>query len=259
MKKNMTVRTIKRQKFFIVFVIAALAILITVYFAVFCRVKLVTVQNNETVQTVSVLDAVRIMPRRHLFSISERKVEKAVLAISPYVRSVQMERKLPSEIVITIEEHRADYYILKDEKCYLVSDALFVLEEIPLSELDIQKTAHLTLPDINEEKFGVGKTIRFAEKEDDAYIADLIRIFSASPLSETATSLSLREKANITADVGGKYHIKLGNSKEFQKKIELCEEAVSYLTENMNGISGTLHAWTTEKVTFEITGVSENP
>ena len=41
-----------------------------------------------------------------------------------------------------------------------------------------------------------------------------------------------------------------------EKKLDLCEEAIEYLSQNMTSITGTLYAWTDEKVTFEINGVT---
>ena len=256
-KKIITVASLKRRKALIILVTTVIALALSSYFLLFCRVNEITVSGNTTIAEETIREAIRIKNGRHLFSINETKLENAVLAISPYVKSVHAERKLPSKLSITLEEYNADYYIIKDEKCYLLSDTLFVLEERPLSEIKNISAAHLTLPHtINEEKFAIGKTIQFEDKETDTYIKELLASFSASPISEAFTALSLDEKANITAMIGGKYYLKLGNSKEIEKKLSLAKGAVDYLSQHMAGVAGTLHAWSTEKVTFEITGVA---
>ena len=256
-KKIITVASLKRRKALIVFVISAIALCLSSYFLLFCRVNEITIGGNTTISEEAIREAIRIKNGRHLFSIDETKLENAVLAISPYVKSVHTERTLPSKLSITLEEYSADYYIIKDEKCYLLSDTLFVLEECTLSEIENIRAAHLMLPNaINDEKFAIGKIIQFEDKETDNYIKELLASFAASPISETFTSLSLDEKANITAMIGGKYYLKLGNSKEIEKKLSLAKGAVDYLSKHMAGVAGTLHAWSTEKVTFEITGVA---
>lgn len=266
MPKHTTAAAIQKRRIAVIAVIAAIALALTVYFSVFCRVKLVTIENNERLSDPLILSELNIMPRRHLFSISKTKLEDKIRAISPYVKDVHMERKLPSEIVITLEEYGADFYIVKDDICYIVSDTLFVLEEIPLEELDTKATAFLALPEINDEKnragisnFGIGKTIRFADTENNTYIPSLMKTFAEYALSDRITALHVDERANITAEIDGKYLLKLGNSKGLKEKLALCEASIDYLTENMAGVKGTLHAWTTEKVTFEITGVAESP
>ncbi|MBQ8497491.1 MAG: FtsQ-type POTRA domain-containing protein [Clostridia bacterium] len=258
----MTVSAVKSRRFFTVFIIGTLALLITVWFSVFCRVKTVTVENNEKISDTVILSQLNIMPYRHIYSFSEKKMEADLLALSPYIKSARMERNLPSELVIVLEEYAADYYIIENDRCYLISDTLFVLEEIPLTEIGWHDAAYLALPEIKEDKYyslSVGTTIRFTDKTDDAYIASLLQNVAESPFASRLTSLTLDEKANITADIEGKYHLKFGNAKEFEKKLSLCAASIDYLSENMVGVKGTLHAWTTENITFEITGVAENP
>ena len=262
-QKFLTVGAVKRRRFLIVFIVSALALTATVWFSVFCRVKLVTVENNEKVSDTVILTSLDIRPYRHLYSLSANKVEKEIMALSPYVKNVSMKRKLPSEIVITLDEYTADYYILKDEKCYLVSDTLFVLEEIAAEDLEMTEAAPLALPEIKEDNkfytFGIGKTLRFADSENDTYIKDLMKTIAESPLGDRITALSLDEKANITAEIDGKYLLKLGNAKEIKRKLDLCHADIVYLSENMTGVKGTLHAWNADRITFEITGVAENP
>ncbi len=262
-QKYLTVGAVRRRRFLTVFIIGALALAFTIWFAGFCRVTLVTVENNEKISDTVILSELNIKPYRHLYSFSESKMEKELLALSPYIKSAHMERRLPSELVIVLEEYSADYYIIKGDSCYLVSDTLFILEEIPLTEIAEHDAAYLALPEIKEDNdyytFGVGKTVRFADAENDTYIQELLKTVSESSLGERITSLTLDERANITADIDGKYHLKLGNAKEMKNKLSLCNASIRYLTENMTGVKGTLHAWTAESVTFEITGVIENP
>ena len=260
-QKYCTVGALRTRRFLIVAITAILALTAVIYFSVFCRVKLITVENNEKISDPIILTTLNIKPYRHLYSISTKKTEAEILAISPYVKSVRLERKLPDELVITLEEYSARYYIIEDDVCYLLSDTLFVLEELPLSEVDTKTIAYLQIPEIDKTKdrFAIGKTIRFVDKENSDYVNAILKNITESPLGDAVTALSLDEKANITAEVDGKYLLKLGNSKEMSEKLTLCYASIQYLRQNVTGVKGTLHAWTTEKVTFEITGVAENP
>lgn len=260
-QKYCTIGALRTRRFLITAVTAVIALAAVIYFSVFCRVKLVTVENNEKVTDTVILTTLDIRPYRHLYSIGTRKTEKEILALSPYVKSVSLKRNLPSELVIVLEEYNARYYIIEDDICYLLSDTLFVLEELPLSEIDTKTVAYLQIPEIDKtnDRFAVGKTIRFTDKEDGEYVNHMLKTVSESALGEAVTSLSLHEKANITAEIDGKYLIKLGNKKEMSEKLALCYESIQYLRKNVTGVKGTLHAWTTKNLTFEITGVAENP
>ena len=255
---KLTTGKILRRKFFIIFLMTVSAVLISFCFFRFCRVKTVTVRNNTEVDTATILETANIKINSHLFALNANKTESSVLNISPYIKTVQVKRNFPSEIVIEIEEYEADYCILVLEKYYLMTDTLLLLEEIPESEIGDHGTAFLNLPEINTDakKFGIGKKIVFTEKAAGDYVSEALKTVSESFLSNSLYALSLHEEANIIARINENYTLRLGNKKDLADKLALCEEAVNYLKENMPGVTGTLYAWTTKQVTFELTPAS---
>ena len=246
------------QKFLLVFLMIAAAIAITFSFLFFFRVKKITVLQNQKITTDEILTAADIPLGRHVFSVNIQNAEASVLSLSPYGKSVNIARKFPSQIIIEAEEYTSDFYIEIEGRYYIVSHTLLILEEIAESEISGTGAAELFLPEINTDskKFGVGKTITFLEKKDKETIPLLMKAFSKSKLFGSITMLDLDEEANLTAIVGRQYTIKLGNKNDLEDKLLLCEEAVKYLSENMGSVTGTIHAWTSKKVTFEITGVA---
>ena len=247
-----------RRKFLIVFLMSLMAVSVTFSFLFFFRVKTISVLHNQKITTEEILAAADIPLNRHMFSINAKKAESAVLSLSPYVKSVNIKRKFPSEIIIESVEYTADFYVKIDEKYYLISDSFLVLEEIDESELSNTQAAELRLPEVNtdEKKFGIGKKLVFLEKADRETVPMLMETLSESSLFDSFTKLYLDEEANLTAVWNGRYTIRFGNKKDLKEKLDLCEEAVAYLTENMASITGTIYAWTAENVTFEITGVA---
>ncbi len=247
-----------RRKFFIIFFMTVSAFLITFCFIRFCRVKSVTVQNNAEVSEAAILEKANIKINKHLFSVNIKKIKKAVSQTSPYIKSVHVKRNLPSGITIEIEEYKADFCVQILDRYYLISDILLILEEIPESEATVHPSAMLKLPEINmdEKKFGIGKKIVFMEQENDVFIAETLKTVTQSFLADSLTSLYLHEEANIIALVNNRYTLRLGNKKELAKKLDMCEEAIVYLQTNMPSVTGTLFAWSTKQVTFEITGAN---
>jgi cell division protein FtsQ len=249
------------RKYFIVFIMTALAILISFWFIRFCRVNTISIHNNSAVSTEQILEAANIKSNKHIFAVNVKKIEAAVLETSPYIKSVQVKRNLPSEIVIEVEEHKAAYCVFILNRYYLVSDNLLVLEPISEAEMITHSSALLTLPEINtdntkKEIFGIGKKLVFVEQEDNDFVEEILKTISESTLSGSLTSLALHEEANITAIVNDRYMLRLGNKKELAKKIDMCVESMEYLQTNMPSVTGTLFAWSTKQVTFEITGAN---
>ena len=89
-----------RRRFFIIFIMAVSALLISFCFIRFCRVKTVTVRNNMAVNTTVILENASIKANKHLFAVNLQNIEAAVLKSSPYIKSVEVNRSFPSEIVI---------------------------------------------------------------------------------------------------------------------------------------------------------------
>lgn len=230
------------------------ALVITIGFIRLCRVKSVTVRSNSAVTETEILEKANIKDNKHLFSVNLKKIENIVLQTSPYIKAVHVKRNLPSEIVIEVEEYEADFCIQILDKYYLVSDTLLLLQEIPEEQVTSHPSALLQLPEVNtdEKKFGLGKKIVFKEQEDNTFVSNILKIVGESFLSDSLTSLSLNEEANIIAVVDDRYTLRLGNKKDLGQKIAMCEEALAYLKSNMPGVTGTLYAWSTKQVTFEI-------
>ena len=246
------------RKFFIIFIMTVSALVLTVGFIRLCRVKSVTVRNNAAVTEAEILEKANIKNNKHLFSVNLKKIENTVLQTSPYIKAVHVKRNLPSEIVIEVEEYEADFCIQILDKYYLVSDTLLLLQEIPEEQAASHPSALLQLPEVNtdEKKFGLGKKVVFKEKEDDTFVSNILKIVRESFLSDSLTSLSLNEEANIIAVVDGRYTLRLGNKKDLDQKIAMCKESLDYLRSNLPGVNGTLYAWSTKQVTFEIPEVS---
>jgi hypothetical protein len=253
-----TTEKILLRRFFILFIMTASAVLISFCFIRFCRVKSVVVRNNATVSTTVILENANIKADKHLFAINVKKIEQTVLKSSPYVKAVNVKRSFPSEIIIEVEEYEADYCVPILNKYYLVSDTLLVLEEIPEAQISTHPSALLRLPEINidEKKFGIGKKLIFTEKEAGAFVSNILETVNKSFLADSLTSLSLQEEANIIAVVDDRYTLRLGNKKELAMKIAMCKESIDYLRDTMPSVTGTLYAWSTKQVTFEITGAN---
>ena len=209
------------RKFLIVFLMITAAISITFSFLFFFRIKTITVLQNKKITTDEILTAANIPLDRHVFSVNVQNAEASVLSLSPYIKSVNVTRVFPSEIRIETEEYTADFYVLIEEKYYLITRTLLVLEEISAEDLPNIQAAELCLPDINtdEKKFGLGKKIVFQEKSDRERIPYLMDILSKSSLFHSFTKLYLDVEANLTAVVNDQYTLRLGNKNDLEKKL----------------------------------------
>ncbi len=256
----------RARKFSILFIFSSLAIFGAVYFLFFCRVKLVTIENENVVSEIAILDAAEIKKGQHLYAINEGKIERAVIAENPYVKSVSVNRKLPSTLQISVEEYNLAYYVEYAEQYYLLTDELLVLEMTTPEKAAAKGAIPLMLPKFKDPSattenpnppkvLSIGETVVFYTKSDFAWSKTLLNAIENTDFAEKITKIDLSDPFSLKLEVSGQYTILLGNERDFEKKLARVERALSYLEENMTALTGILHAEQDAPVTFSFTGV----
>ncbi len=253
---------------FTIFFFTATAILLTVWFLVFCRIKTVTVSNDGITPQPTVLDAASIKAGRHLYAVSEAKTARKIMEASPYVKSVTLKRKLPTTLQICVEEYDLAYYIEYGEHTYLVTDEFLVIEETTPAEALEKGAIPLSIPKLKDPQatkedpdppkiLKVGTTLNFDVKADKAWSLALLESIRKTDFYDAVTAIDLSEPMNLTMSVSGKYEVLLGNEKDFEKKLARIENALDYLAESAGVLVGVLHAEKDAPITFTFTGVTE--
>ncbi len=258
------------RNFLILFGFTAAAILLSVYFLIFCRVQTVSVENTLIVSEQAVLDTVGIQAGRHMYAVSEAKIESAVTASSPYVKSVTLSRTFPSTLRILVEEYDLAYYIEYEKRYYLITDELMILEETTPTDATAKGAVLLTLPKIKDPKppeddpdapkvLTPMETLSFDVKADKAWSLSLLSAIRETALFEKLSEIDISDPFDLHVQIADKYTILLGNERDFEKKLHRAERALDYLSESAYGLTGIIHAQKDAPVTFEFTGVIDFP
>ncbi|PWL98388.1 MAG: hypothetical protein DBY04_04145 [Clostridiales bacterium] len=247
---------LKRRNFLIVFFFCAITLSLVIWFLSGCRIRTVVVENALAVSEQSILDAADIKIGRHQYAIDKSDIAARVKAVSPYIKSVTVERHLPTELSLIIEEYEPLYYTEYNGTFWILSDSLLVLEVFP-DELSAKERAQtlLLLPEIKSCKLGA--PLEFADESDDKAARESLAVFQESLFPEPLSSLDLSEKFNITANMQDKYTLIYGDMQNLKEKIQFSLRTVRYLSENMYGVTGTIYAAKLGMASFEITGVLE--
>ena len=272
MKKSATPITpsvLRFRRFWILFGFFAVAVLFSAYFLIFCRVQTISVENTAIITEQAVLDAVDIQAARHLYAVSEAKIERAVMKGSPYVRSVTIKRDLPSTLRILVEEYDLAYYIEYEKRYYLITDEFLILEETTPEEAAAKGAVLLKLPKLKDPEppeddpdapkvLTPMETLVFAVKADKAWSLSLLSAIRETAVSESITAIDISDPFDLHLQIADKYTILLGNERDFAKKLSRAKRALEYLSESAYGLTGILHVQKDAPVTFEFTGVIEN-
>ena len=271
MKKNIrpvTPLSLTIRNFLISFGFTAVAIALVVLFLTACRVETVSVENTNIVPQPTILDAASIKAGRHLYSLNTTQIESNIVNSSPYVKSVDVKRKLPSTVRILVEEYDLSYYIEYESRYYLLTWDLLVLEETTVEDATEKGAVPLLLPKLKAPKVDKNnpnapkvltpmQTLTFETSGDLKWSQTLLGALAETDFVDEITSVDLSDPFNIRITVSDKYTVLLGNEKDFEKKLSRVENALGYLSENMYALTGILHAEKDAPVTFELTGTIE--
>ncbi len=259
---------LKLRNFLIVFAFTAVTLLVTIAFLLFCRVETVVITGAEAVPQPMIMDAAAIKAGRHLFGINQSKIEGDILEKSPYIQSVSFRRKFPSTIEIHIEEYDLSYYIEYEDRYYLITSDLFILEETTPEDAAQKGAVPLTLPKIKDPKVSKENpdapkvltpmtTLTFDTKTDKEWVLSLLSAIDETAFRKKITSVMLHDPFDFRLYVSGKYTVLLGNRKDFEQKLLRVEHALSHIHETMYGLTGIFHAEKDAPVTFALTGVTD--
>ncbi len=261
---------LRLRNFFITFSVIAIAAALSIWFLISCRVETVTVETTLFVPQPTILDAANIKTGRHLYGISDAKIEQKITEASPYVKSVTLKRKLPSAIQICVEEYDLAYYIEYAERYYLVTDEFLVIEETTPMDAAEKGAIPLMIPKLKDPKatkedpdppkiLKSGTMLTFDVKTNKAWSLTLLSMINATDFSEQITAIDLSDAMSLKLNVKGKYEVLLGNEKDFEKKLSRVENTLAYLDTSMQALVGILHAEKDAPITFTFTGVTEEP
>ena len=217
MQASVSEGSLRRRIFFINLFSIIAAIALCLWFLLALRVEIVQVEGVREITETDVLDAANIKMRKHLFALNEKKIEKAVDTLSPYVKNVEISRTYPSTVTITVTEHEPLYRAEKNGTWYLLSPDLVILETT-IDEVfaGAKAPCQLLIPGFKEG--ALGETLTLLDKTEDTRVKKLLSVFADFSVTESFTSLDVSVSSDITAVVSKQYTVCFGDSEKLEKK-----------------------------------------
>ena len=205
-KRNRNKRIIKISLLFILFIIVILCAMFSPLF----NIKTIEVNGNKIVTKNEIISLSKIQIEENSFKLSKGKIKKQVKE-NAYIQDVKITRKLPSTILIEIEE-REPAYLLEYAGSYVVIDKQGYMLEI--------KTEKISLPVIQGEvtetsNFVVGNRLCTEDLERLGVISKIAELAKVNDIYTIITGIDISNKENI-------------------KLIFETEEKVAYLGDSTN-------------------------
>lgn len=211
-RKRRKRKTIKRTIITLV-VLASIVVALCLKLPYF-NITNIVVKNNKTVSSDLIISLSGLKTGKNIFNLNSKTIKNRIMT-DKYINNVTLSRKLPSTLIVTVEERQAVYYILSGSK-YVIADSNGIVLEVK----DFANTAKLIkLKGFNGKKAVVGETI---EGYDSRKI-DALKVVSTLSLNLDSTmpkivELNLNETLNIQL-ICGKMTLKLGSPEDISNKL----------------------------------------
>ena len=202
-------------------VVAALALSMIIFF----RVRNVEVRGNLFYSAEEISAATAIADGDNLLTISRGQVAGSVMAQLPYVESVQVTRRLPDTVIVTVTEFDTTYAVPDAAGTwYLMTSTGKLTEQVP----ELEAKAHIQVENLVLKAPVVGEqAVPSADegKEDAARrrletLLKLLKEIEAAGLVREVSSVNVMTTSSLSLWYGDRFQVELGDSSELAYKLE---------------------------------------
>lgn len=214
LKRKRKIKNIKRG---IVIFIILTAVLITLSLNLeYFNIDSVNIKGTMTINEEAIRASSNIALNTNIFKVRLKDVRANILE-NPYIESVNVKRKLPSNITIDVKERKAAFYIEYGGAFYIVDDKGIVLEKRD----NIDNMRVLKLEGVENIQLEVGKGIIMDNKEKFQYLCNIYDyLYDNEYIKQyNFVGVQLNEFIDIKLFTD-KFYIKLGTTENIIGKLD---------------------------------------
>lgn len=216
----------RRTVFYVSLFVAVTLVFLVVCFFVFFRVSEIRVENNEIYTDGQIIENLTFAMDDNLFSFKAAEAEEALRKALPYIGEVEITRKLPGVITVTVSERKAEMTLVLGEDAYLLSGDLQVLGRIGGGEITAGMTRIATS---SVERCLVGENVTFVDTRTADYLKELYRCLSDNGLMKKVREIDMVSRFDITLNYDDRFTVYLADIDNMDIKIRFLVEILKKL------------------------------
>lgn len=205
-KKRRIYKTIKYIMLIILFAILVLCAMFSPLF----NIKSILIQGNVTISESQIISLSELQIDENIFNISKRKVTQKIKQ-NPYIEEVNISRKLPSTLVIKIEE-RTPTYMLEYASGYVVIDKKGYILQLSSEKLELPILQGTETP---SEEFTEGNRLCIEDLKKLSVILKVMELANTNEINSLISRIDIENEDNL-------------------KLIFETEDKIAYLGDNSN-------------------------
>ncbi len=219
-KKKRRIRTLATVLLFLVFVAGFFC---AYFYAKGAPVGNIIVEGKSVYKDEKIISAAEIEIGLNMFTVREGKINKKVTEELPYIHSVDIKRKLPDTIIVTVEPTKDKYlivgdkgYICLDENLKVVSDKKRKLTEgsfriIGFEAQEVEIASRYEPSENNKERFELAKK--------------MVSAIESKGIIKKA-EINFEDLSDVTVIYDSRIMIYLGDCKDLENRISLASDVI---------------------------------
>ena len=223
-----------------ILIMAAIVAAFVLSMVIFFRVRDIQVGGSTYYSADEIISACGVAKGDNLLTISRAKVSGNILAELPYVRSVQVTRRLPDTLELSVTEYEITYAVRDTaEGWWLVTSDGKVTEAVEAKEAKnhIQISGFtIASPTVGQPlviSAGEGQEVA-SQGQFDGMVA-LLQELEAADLTKYVVSVEIPASYELAFWYGDQYYVKLGNKENLPYKLEYLKEVLKNLEDYQTG------------------------
>ena len=187
-KRKRTIFILKCTMLSVLFI----TLILCAMFSPLFNIKTIEVQGNEKITENEIISLSQIQINENTFQLNKGEIKKKIKE-NAYINKVTIKRKLPSGIIITVEERKPAYlleygggYLYLDKQGYFLEIAQEKLELPILQEASTDTT-----------EFVVGNRLNEKDLEKLPILARIMELAQVNSMDSLITRIDIREKEDI--------------------------------------------------------------
>lgn len=190
----------------------------------------VQVINNEKISTDTILSISGLKIGENIYKTSSKQIEKNIKQ-NTYIESVNIKRKLPNEIILTVKERRATYSLEYANSYAYINNQGYILE-ISEEKLELPIIMGYTT---SGEEIKPGNRLNSEDLEKLSTVLKIMESANANEIGNTITRINIQNKQDYVIILEGeKKTVHLGDVSKLSDRIGYLKKVL----EEEKGIEG---------------------
>ena len=216
-------------------VLLAAAVLCALCFAAstYFRVGTIEVRGNEKCTADAVAEASGVKIGDRLLFVDRKAAAEGIFEKLPYAEAVRVRRSFPSTLVIELRECTPAAAVISDNVAYLITEECKLLEYMPRS----LARGMLTVKGLAVTKPVPGELLGCEDELRLQTLQEMLDALSEAGILDQVDELHVEKLADVNFLYKGVLTVKVGDTNDLKRKLELLQEVVGRLP---SGDKGTL-------------------